>query len=116
VASGGGIHRLMRQIPQKRAMAMILTGRRGSAHEGQTLGFVNAVVASGSALETAMGWAEEICEASPMAVRASKQMAYEGLDEDSLGTAICKIYPEQQRNLDSEDYREGPLAFAQKRK
>ncbi len=43
-ALAGGLHRLPRQIGTKQALGMILTGRRVSAAEGKTLGFVNEVV------------------------------------------------------------------------
>ena len=116
IAGGGGVHRLPRMIPRKQAMGMILTGRRVSAAEGKTLGFVNEVVAEGEALNAAKRWAQSILECSPMAVRASKQAVYRGLDEATLEQAVRTVYPAQQANLDSQDYIEGPRAFAEKRK
>lgn len=115
VAGGGGVHRLPRMIPQKQALGMILTGRRVPAREGKELGFVNEVVAVGAALPAAQRWAQMILECSPMSVRASKEAVYRGLDE-SLATAMRTVYPAQQANLDSQDYVEGPQAFAEKRK
>jgi len=44
VVLGGGLHRLPRQIGEKRAMELILTSRRVSAQDGYEMGFVNAVV------------------------------------------------------------------------
>lgn len=116
IAGAGGVHRLPRMIPQKQALGMILTGRRVSAQEGKELGFVNEVVAPGEALSTAKRWAAMILECSPMAVRASKEATYHGLDEASLKDAMQTIYPAQQANIDSHDYIEGPRAFAEKRK
>jgi enoyl-CoA hydratase/carnithine racemase len=116
IAGGGGVHRLPRMIPQKQALGMILTGRRVTAAEGLALGFVNEVVPAGEALTAARRWAQMILECSPMAVRASKQALYRGLDEATLETAVRTIYPMQQANLDSQDYIEGPKAFAEKRK
>ncbi|MBR0659830.1 enoyl-CoA hydratase-related protein [Neoroseomonas oryzicola] len=116
VAGAGGVHRLPRMIGQKQALGMILTGRRVSAAEGKTLGFVNEVVPQGEALAGAKRWAAQILECSPLAVRASKQCVYAGLDEQTLETAITTMYPSQQRNRDSQDYIEGPKAFAEKRK
>lgn len=116
IAGGGGVHRLPRMIPRKHALGMILTGRRVSAKEGRELGFVNEVVAVGEALSAAKRWAQQILECSPMAVRASKEALYRGLDESCLETAIRKVYPAQQANLESQDYIEGPKAFAEKRK
>ncbi|MBR0671418.1 enoyl-CoA hydratase-related protein [Neoroseomonas soli] len=116
VAGAGGVHRLPRMIGQKQALGMILTGRRVSAQEGRTLGFVNEVVPQGQALDAAKRWAATILECSPLAVRASKQCVYAGLDEPTLQQAITTMYPAQQRNRDSQDYIEGPKAFAEKRK
>ena len=116
IAGGGGVHRLPRVIPQKLAMGMMLTGRRVSAREGGQLGFVTEVVAEGQALEAAKRWAGMILECSPKAVRASKQAFYRGMSEPSLEKAMRTIYPAQQENIDSEDYIEGPKAFAEKRK
>jgi len=116
VAGAGGLHRLPRMIGQKQALGMILTGRRVPAAEGLKLGFVNEVVPQGQALEAAKRWAALILECSPLAIRASKQAVYAGLDEESLAKAIGTMYPAQARNRDSQDYIEGPKAFAEKRK
>lgn len=116
IAGAGGVHRLPRMIPQKQALGMMLTGRRVPAAEGKELGFVNEVVPMGQALEGAKRWAALILECSPKAVRASKQAAYEGLKEPTLEAALRKVYPAQQENAASQDYIEGPKAFAEKRK
>jgi len=114
--AGSGVHRLPRMIPQKWALGMILTGRRVSAAEGKALGFVNEVVPPGEALTAAKRWAAQILECSPMAIRASKQAVYRSLDEPTLEQAMTTTYPAAQANLDSEDYIEGPKAFAEKRR
>lgn len=116
-ALAGGLHRLPRQIGLKRAMGMILTGRRVSAAEGATLGFVNEVVPAAELMAAAQRWAETIIENSPMSVRASKEAVLKGLDEPSL-EAACRNqshYPAVRAMFGSADLREGPLAFAQKR-
>src|SRR5580692_11613342 len=87
-ALAGGMHRLPRQIGLKRAMGMIMTGRRVSAAEGKELGFVNEVVAPGELMSAANRWAKSICELSPMSIRASKQAVMNGLDEPSLAAAL----------------------------
>ena len=116
-ALAGGLHRLPRLIGLKRAMGMILTGRRVSAEEGVTLGFVNEVAPAGEVLAVAKRWAQEILACSPMSIRASKQTAYRGLDEPSLEAAYRgqDSYPAIKAMFRSSDVREGPLAFAQKR-
>jgi crotonobetainyl-CoA hydratase len=116
-ALAGGLHRLPRTIGDKRALGMILTGRRVSAKEGQTLGFVNDVVAPADLMASAKKWAAQILELSPMSVRASKQAVYRGLTEPSVEAALkAQIkYPAVAAMFKSEDFVEGPMAFAQKR-
>lgn len=116
-ALAGGLHRLPRMIGQKQAMGMILTGRRVSAAEGEKLGFVNEVVAPGELMAAARRWAAQICELSPMSIRASKEAVYKGLDEATLEAAITgqMKYPAIRALFGSEDFKEGPMAFAQKR-
>ena len=115
-ALAGGIHRLARQVPLKHAMGMLLTGRRVSAQEGCALGFVNEVVPHGELLPAALRWAEQILECAPLSVRGTKQAAMAGLDAPSLAAAIGGRYDEIGALLKSEDFREGPRAFAEKRK
>lgn len=116
-ALAGGLHRLPRQIGTKRALGMILTGRRVSAAEGHALGFVNEVAAPGELMAAARRWAAQIVELSPMSVRASKEAVYRGLDAPSLEAAIAgqNGYPAVRALYKSEDFVEGPLAFSQKR-
>jgi crotonobetainyl-CoA hydratase len=116
-ALAGGLHRLPRQIGQKRAMGMILTGRRVSAAEGLNLGFVNEVVPAAELMGAARRWAAQICELSPMSIRASKEAVFKGLDEPSLAAAMGAQmrYPAISAMLRSEDFKEGPRAFAEKR-
>lgn len=115
-ALAGGLHRLPRQISVKHALGMILTGRRVGAEEGRALGFVNDVVPQGELMATARKWAAMILECSPMSIRASKQAVYAGLDEADLQKAITGKYDAVYAMLKSEDFVEGPMAFAQKRK
>jgi enoyl-CoA hydratase/carnithine racemase len=116
-ALAGGLHRLPREIGTKQALGMILTGRRVSAEEGKALGFVNEVVPAGEALAAARRWAASIMEASPMSVRASKQAVYRGLAEPTLEEALKNqmAYPAVNAMFKSDDFKEGPRAFAQKR-
>jgi len=116
IAGGGGVHRLPRSIPTKQAMGMILTGRRVTAKEGFELGFVTEVAPEGQALAVARRWADMILQCSPKAIRASKQAFYRGQDELTLEAAMRMVYPAQRENIESEDYVEGPRAFAEKRR
>ena len=115
-ALAGGMHRLPRQIGLKSAMGMLLTGRRVSAEEGERLGFVNEVVAPEDLLSAAHRWADQIIECAPVSVRATKQVAMQGLTYGSVEEAMQQRYDQVHAMFHSEDFREGPLAFAQKRK
>lgn len=116
-ALAGGLHRLPREIGLKRALGMILTGRRVAADEGLELGFVNEVVPQARLIAAAKAWATQILELSPMSVRASKQAVYRGLEEPSVAAALKaqNRYPAVAAMYKSEDFIEGPMAFAQKR-
>jgi crotonobetainyl-CoA hydratase len=116
-ALAGGLHRLPREIGTKQALGMILTGRRVSAAEGKALGFVNEVVPAADLMTAARRWAAQIMESSPMSVRASKQAVHRGLAEPSLADALGNqmSYPAVAALFRSDDFREGPKAFAQKR-
>jgi enoyl-CoA hydratase/carnithine racemase len=115
LAGAGGVHRLPRQIPLKLAMGMILTGRHITAEEAKSYGLVNEVVPRDKLMETAERWAAEILECAPISVRASKQSVYEGLDLP-LESAVERLYYELALMRGSEDTKEGPRAFAEKRK
>lgn len=115
-ALAGGLHRLPRQIPLKAAMGLLLTGRRIDAAEALRLGVVNEVVPPAELLPTAQRWAEQILEAAPLSVRASKQAVMQGLDEPSLEAAIGRRYEGLVAMARSEDFVEGPRAFAEKRR
>ena len=116
-ALAGGLHRLPRAIGTKQAMGMILTARRVSAIEGKALGFVHEVTAPQDLMRAAKDLATSICELGPMSIRASKEAVYRGLDEPSLEAAIKgqNKYPAVAALFRSEDFKEGPLAFSQKR-
>jgi enoyl-CoA hydratase/carnithine racemase len=117
-ALAGGLHRLPRQIGEKRAMGMILTARRVTAAEGKDLGFVNEVAPAGKSLEVAKAWAALILDCGPMSIRASKQAVTRGLQAAGVQAAQAEQmqYPAIVALFGSEDFKEGPLAFAQKRK
>jgi crotonobetainyl-CoA hydratase len=115
-ALAGGLQRLPRQIPLKHAMGMLLTGRRVPAEEGLRLGFVNEVVPRGQALAGARRWADAILECSPVSVRTTKTVALQSLSHASLEQAMAARYDAIAELVRSEDFVEGPRAFAAKRK
>lgn len=117
-AMAGGLLRLPRVIGEKRAMGMILTGRRVTPQEGKELGFVNEIAPAGQALEAAKALAKKICELSPMSIRASKQTVVRSLQSPSVEQAFKEqeSYPAVVAMFNSADLIEGPKAFAEKRK
>jgi crotonobetainyl-CoA hydratase len=113
-AGAGGVHRLPRQLPLKRAMGMILTGKPIDAQTALAWGLVNEVVPLAELIPTAERWAREIMECAPLSIRASKEVVMSGL-EHPLQEAMRTSYPGVRVMNSSEDYREGPRAFAEKR-
>jgi crotonobetainyl-CoA hydratase len=114
MAMDGGMHRLVRHIPLKMAMGMLLTGRRISAAEAHRLGLVNEVAPATGLMETARSWADAIIEGAPLSVQATKEMVLAGLGLP-LREAMALLTPAAARALDSEDQHEGVQAFRERR-
>jgi crotonobetainyl-CoA hydratase len=108
--------RLPKRLPHHIAMEMLLTGRRMQAQEALQWGLVNAVVPAATVLDRARVYAQAIVQAAPLAVRAIKDISRssEGLN-DQESYAVMRDLDSYQRMLASEDAREGPRAFAEKR-
>ena len=115
IPGAGGTQRLPRAVPLAFAMELLLTGDRFDARTALRFGLVSRVVPADQLMATANEIAERILECGPLAVRAVKQAALQGLTmtleeglklESQLVGAVFR----------SEDAREGPTAFAQKRK
>jgi len=117
VALGGGVHRLARQIGLKQAMGMVLGAERVSAADGWRMGFVTEVVEDGLLDQAVANWCTKILAGAPLAIQASKEAMLHGLDEESLAVAMSaqEHYPTFHRWRRSEDAKEGPRAFAEKR-
>ena len=114
IASAGGLVRLPRVLPKNIAMQMALTGEPISAEEAFKFGMVNTLVEPGEALEEALSLAGKINENAPLAVRSTRRSLLESLtlnDHDGMKFAI----EETAALIGSEDYKEGPLAFIEKR-
>ncbi len=114
-ALAGGLQRLPRAIGPKRALGMILTGRHVTAQEGYELGFVNEVVPHDQLMAKTMEWARQILACSPVSIRTSKDVVYRSLDMASLQESMEVPYESVRALVKSEDFVEGPRAFAEKR-
>ena len=115
MAAAGGVHRLPRHIPLKIAMGLMLTGKPLTAAEALRVGLVNEVVPQAELLPTAERWARETLAGSPLSVQATKQAALDGLGKPYF-EALAGDYPLASALFRSEDFKEGPRAFAEKRK
>jgi len=117
IAGAGGVFRIVEQLPRKVALELVLTGESMPAVDALRWGLINEVVPDGTVVEAALALAERITCNAPLSVQASKRLAY-GADE----RIIAAEEPKWERTtreftalLKTEDAKEGPLAFAQKR-
>ena len=115
IASGGGLSYIMRNIPRAIAMKMILTGEHIDAQEAYRIGLINEVVPREKLMPRALEIARTIGDNGPLAVPTSKEAALRGMDvpldasfllEDDLIRRVTR----------TEDNKEGPTAFTEKRK
>ena len=113
-AGGGGVHRLPRQIPLKLAMEIMLTGSPITAARALEIGIVNRVVPAADLHGAVDELIDDILLGAPLSIQATKQAAMRGLDM-ALPEAFGTDYPAVARMRASDDAREGPRAFAEKR-
>lgn len=110
----GGVPQLVRQIPYRQAMGLLLTGRRITAAEALGMGLVNEVV-PGEQLDAAVDrWVTDVLACAPTSLRAIKQIV-QRTGHLSAQEAQAARLPALTAALDSKDSREGVLAFQQKR-
>jgi crotonobetainyl-CoA hydratase len=117
IAAAGGVFRIVDHLPRKVAMELLFTGEPMSSADALKWGLINQVVADGTAVDAALALAERITVNAPLAVWASKRVAM-GVDDgvitgDESGWA--RTMREIGTLIRSEDAKEGPLAFAEKR-
>jgi crotonobetainyl-CoA hydratase len=117
IAAAGGVFRIMNQLPRKVAMELLLTGDPLSASDALEWGLINQVVKDGSVLDAALELAARVTVNAPLSVQASKRIAY-GVDDGVIADEEAgweRTMREMRSLIRSEDAREGPLAFAEKR-
>ncbi|KZS60328.1 enoyl-CoA hydratase/isomerase family protein [Mycobacterium ostraviense] len=113
-AGGGSTVRLPRQIPYALAMELLLTADLVDAQRSLAMGLINRVVAADRLMDTAYDYAARIAANAPLAVSATKQSAVEGLALD-LESAYDNETRHSDRIFQTQDAKEGPRAFAEKR-
>lgn len=113
-AAAGGLMRLPRRVPESVAMEMALTGDPITAEKALEYGLVARVSEKGKATEVALELAERIAKNAPLGVAASKQLIRE-----SSGRSESEFWelqkPHAAKVFSSEDAKEGPRSFAEKR-
>jgi enoyl-CoA hydratase len=114
-AGGGTTVRLPRQIPYPLAMEILLTADMVPAERALAMGLLNKVVDDDQLMDTAYDYAQRIAANGPLAVSATKQSALEGLTMD-MASAFDNETRHSDRVFATEDAKEGPRAFAEKRK
>lgn len=115
IPGAGGVFRLTRQMPYRVAMGYLLTGRRMNAAQAYRYGLVNDVVPVDRLDEAVDEWVRDILECAPLSVRAIKEAVGRSAHL-SLPEAFAGHYPWEERRRHSRDAREGPTAFAEKRR
>ena len=114
IPGGGSMVRLPRQVPFCRAMEVLLVGDSMSAEEAHRIGLVNRVVPPGELMAAAEDFARRIAENGPLAVRKIKETVLK-----ALGRPMEEGYALEDEAvrfiIRTEDAREGPRAFAEKR-
>lgn len=111
---GGSTVRLQRQVSYTRAVELLLTGDRLTAGEAARIGLVGRVVPEGQALATARQVADRIARNGPLAVQAVLRSVRETADLPEP-EALARELELGMRVFGSEDAKEGPRAFAEKR-
>jgi crotonobetainyl-CoA hydratase len=121
IAGAGGAFRIIDQLPRKVGLGLLLTGEPIGAADALRWGLINDVVPDGPgnpALHAALTLAERIAVNAPLAVQASKRVAHGAVRGVVAAESMSwqRTSEEFEKILASEDAREGPLAFAQKRR
>jgi len=94
---------------------MLLLGRRLTANEALNFGLINRMVPKEDLMATAEDYARRLCENGPLALRAIKELAIRSQDLAlDQGLRLEQAFQEFLRT--TEDAKEGPRAFAEKRK
>jgi len=112
IPMGGSHIRLPRQLPWAVAMELLLTGAPIDAQRAYQVGMLNRVVPASELMLAAMELAETVCTNGPLAVRTAKEIAVRALGQEAGFVLEREL---GMRVIASEDAREGPRAFSEKR-
>ena len=113
--TGGSTVKLPQMMTYARAMEMLLTGDLITAQKALDWGFLNRVVEPDVLIETAEEYAQKIARNGPLAVRAVKESVLANWGLPMQEALIQELRIAMERVEGSEDSKEGPRAFAEKR-
>jgi enoyl-CoA hydratase len=113
-AGGGTTARLPRQLAFPAAMEFLLTAEAFPAERALELGLVNEIVEPERLMDRAVEWAARICANAPLAVQATKESVLRGL-AGTLDDAYRVERELSKKIFATDDAKEGPRAFAEKR-
>jgi enoyl-CoA hydratase len=114
-AGGGTTVRLPRQIAFPAAMEFLLTAEAFPAERALELGLLNEIVPADELQDRALDWAKRITVNAPLAVQATKESVLRGLAAPDEKAAYAIESELAGKVFQSEDAKEGPKAFAEKR-
>jgi enoyl-CoA hydratase/carnithine racemase len=114
IASGTGTQILPRFLPYPIGMEMLLTGNNITARRAYEIGLVNKVVPRAQLMDEALALARTVAAHAPLALQTAKEAAIMGL-HSNLHDALKYGYKAERLNGYTEDAREGPRAFSEKR-
>ena len=106
---------LPKQMNLASVLELVLTAQPVTAQRAYDMGFLNKVVPAGDLMEEAMAMAQQIADNAPLAVQTFKELAYRGLNMSNQDISAL-TYQMYDALLLTEDSKEGPKAFAEKRK
>jgi methylglutaconyl-CoA hydratase len=106
---------LIRQIGEKRARDLLLTGRIMDAKEAQEMGLVTEVVFADSLMQSARVLASALLESSPTSLTFTKRLLCKAAEQD-LDRDLARAIEENARIRATTDFREGLASFLEKRK
>lgn len=110
----GGTQRILEQLPYAIGMELLLTGDSIDAQRAAHFGLINKVVPKEKLMESAREYAKKLAANAPLAVQAAKEMAIRGREMDRVTGLRVEAMTNRLLQF-TEDAKEGPAAFAEKR-
>ncbi|MGB0754137.1 MAG: carnitinyl-CoA dehydratase [Candidatus Pseudothioglobus sp.] len=118
IPDSGGVLRLPRRLPKSVAMDLLMTGRRMNVDEAEHYGLVNKSCPQDDLINQALEWGNQISKSAPLSLAAIKSVirSTEMMDlKDAYDLMRSGKIEAYHKMLNSEDAKEGPLAFSEKR-